>query len=42
MADALDIISLCEDDDLLPLSTLLKEDDVKGPCLNRDDLTCVS
>lgn len=39
MADALDISSLCEDDDLMLLSTLLNEDDVKGPCLNLDDLS---
>lgn len=39
MADALDISSLCEDDDLMLLSTLLNEDNVKGPCLNLDDLS---
>lgn len=39
MADALDISSLCEDDDLMLLSTLLNEDDVKGPCLNLDDVS---
>lgn len=36
MADALEILSLCENDDLLLLSTFLNEDDVKGPYLNLD------
>lgn len=39
MADALYISSLCEDDDLMLLSTLLNEDDVKGPYLNLDELS---
>lgn len=38
MVDVLDILFLCEDDDLMFLFIFLNEDDVKGLCLNFDDL----
>ena len=38
MADALKIACMCEDDEFLLMSSL-QENDVKGPCLNLDDLS---